>query len=207
MRNRLFSFLFSGIFTAVLLAPLAAQAELTSMRGPLFGNADEARARAEATDAELLAPLSYGEALENYSRANATFKRAGSVESIRRYLVKAETKFNKSAQAAEIAATALDAIIQARKDALASDAPTYATDSWDEGEQNFAEATRRLERGSIKYAQRYGDKAQNAYREGELTSIKAGALKNIFEAIAEERVAQLPTGNVHAQIEAVIVVL
>jgi len=171
------------VAAAVLLAPLA-DAALTSMREPLFKTTDDARTRAEAADAALLAPVTYAEAKDNYDRADSTFERAGSVDSIRRYLTKAEAGFNKATEAAELAATALDAAIQARKDALEAEAPKFDTQAWDDGEAAFAEATRRLERGSMKYAERYGSKAEASYRAGELTAIKANYLNETRDYIA-----------------------
>ena len=160
----------------LLLLPLTVQGGMTSMRGPLFEHADAAKDAAIASDAPLLAPVSYSEATRQYKKAESTFKRAGSIDWIRRYLDGAQEGFEKSLQAAELAATALDSTIQARQDALASEAPQYAQDSWYSGEMSFAEATRRLERGSMKYALRYGEKAEAAYREGELEAIKVNYL-------------------------------
>ena len=181
MRQRLISI----VLIALLAVPAFTQAGLTSMRGPLFETTDDARSRAEILDAELLAPVSYGEAVGFYERADRTFQRAGSIDSIRRYLGKAEDRFNHAAQAAEIAAAALDAAIQARKDALDSEAPKFSADSWYAGEKNFSEATHRLERGSIKYAQRYAAKAENAYRKSELDSIKANYLSETKSLIRQ----------------------
>ena len=164
------------LIAILLMAPAMAEAALTSMRGPLFETTDAARTKAESLNAPLLAPVSFGEAVGYYERAENIFKRAGSIDSIRRYLAKAEARFLKSAEAAEIAVVALDTTIQARKDALESEAPQYSSDKWYSGETNFSEATRRLERGSIKYAQRYATKAENAYRESELAAIKANYL-------------------------------
>ena len=175
-----------ALFVAILLlAPTIAEAGLTSMRGPLFESTDKARAAADELNAPLLASVSYREAVGSYERAESTFNRAGSIDSIRRYLARAEERFNKSAQAAEIAATALDSTIQARQDAFDSEAPQYSDDSWYLGEKNFAEATRRLERGSIKYAQRYATKAENAYREAELAAIKANYLSETKNLIGQ----------------------
>lgn len=197
------------LFIAVLLmVPAITQAGLTSMRGPLFESTDQARARAEALNAPLLAPVSYGEAVGYYGRAENTFKRAGSIDSIRRHLDRAEARFNKSAEAAEIAAVALDSTIQARKDALDSEAPQYSADSWYSGETNFSEATRRLERGSIKYAQRYAAKAENAYRQSELAAIKSNYLsetKDLLhqaEKLRAARYAPMSLNNARILLEA-----
>lgn len=207
MRTPIFAALLGLAFAFLFLVPQPADAGMTSMREPLFKTADAARARADSLDAGLLAPVNYGEGADYYDRADDTFKRAGSVDSIRRYLSKAEEKFNKAAEAAEIATTALDAAIQARQDALASEAPRFAQDAWDDGEENFAQATRRLERGSIKYAQRYAEKAETAYRDGELTAIKANYLNEtrdyiqMAEKFRADRYAPKSLGNARALLE------
>lgn len=181
MRQRLLTL----VIATLLMLPTTTQAGLTSMRGPLFETTDDARTAAESLDAELLAPVSYSEAMSYYERADATFKRAGSIDSIRRYLSKAEERFDKSAEAAEIAAMALDTMIEARKDALSSEAPQYSADNWYKAETAFSEATRRLERGSIKFAQRYASKAEASYRAGELSSIKANYLSETKELLKQ----------------------
>jgi outer membrane protein OmpA-like peptidoglycan-associated protein len=195
------------VLLTLLTLPVVVTAGLTSMREPLFSGTDEARTRAKSLDAELLAPVSYGEASEYYDRADALFKRAASIDSIRRHLEKARSRFEKSATAAELAAAALDSAIQARSDALSSDAPAYATRSWDQGETQFADATRRLERGSIKYAQRSAMKAEAAYREGELLAIKANYLSETKDLLVEakklkaERYAPMSLNNARFLLE------
>lgn len=176
-------FLFAGLLITLTLSA-AVSAGMTSMREPLFGSTDQARLTADELNASMLAPISYGEGASYYKRADSTFNEAGSVDSIRRYLTKAEARFVKSAEAAKIAASALDTTIRARADALASDSPEFATDAWEDGERYFTEATRKLERGSIKQAERAAGKAEKAYRDGELVAIKANYLNETRDYIA-----------------------
>ena len=172
---------------ATLITALSANAALENMRGPLFAATDEARTKADSFNAELLAPVSYGDAVEYYDRAEATFNRAGTIDSIRGSLGKAHQLFDKSAAAAEVAAAALDSTIQARLDALSSDAVSYAPDSWATGELAFNSATQRLERGKIKYAQTYAEKAETAYRGAELEAIKANYLNETKALLAQAK--------------------
>lgn len=172
----------AGLIAFALSLPVTAA--MTSMREPLFGSADQARLRADDLNASLLAPISYGEGAAAYQRAEDTFKRAGSIDAIRRYLSRAETGFDKAAEAAELASTALNSTIRARTDALATDTPTFATDAWDDGERYFTEATRKLERGSIRLAERAAEKAEKAYRDGELVAIKTNYLSETRDYIA-----------------------
>lgn len=162
-----------------LLLPLVASATtppLANMREPLFEDADKALAHANSLSADVLAPISYNRAMDYYQRAEAKLSRAGSVESIRKNLGHAEDYFKKASAAAQVAQAAFETTIQARNDAHSADAPTYATRSWDDAEMNFAQATQRLEQGSIKYAQRYAEKAENDYRDAELEAIKVNYL-------------------------------
>lgn len=191
-----------------LLLPAGANAAMTSMRAPLFGAADEARAAADALDARLLAPISYADAASQYERADETFKRAGSVDSIRRYLAKAEAQFARAAEAAGIAGEALESIIRARTDALQTDTASYAPEQWKDAESAFAQATKNLERGSIKSAERYSERAEKAYRDGELIAIKANYLNETRDFIAmakklrADRYAPASLGNAEALLEA-----
>ena len=83
-----------ALFVAVLLmVPAVIQAGMPNMRGPLFASTDAARAKADGVDALMLAPISYGEAVDYY-------KRAGNIDSIRRTLGKAQVRFEKSTRAA-----------------------------------------------------------------------------------------------------------
>lgn len=162
-----------------LLLPCAAQANtlaLTNMRGPLFEDVDRSLAHARELSADVLAPTSYNRAMSYYQRAEAKLTRAGSIESIRKNLQRAEDYFLKASAAAEVAQAAFETTIRARNDAHSADALNYATRSWDAAELNFSEATRRMEQGSIKYAQRYAEKAELGYREAELEAIKVNYL-------------------------------
>ncbi len=161
---------------ATLAATVSANAGLENMRGPLFAKTDQARAHADSFQAQLLAPLSYTQALGYYDRAEATFNHAGTIDSIRSSLSKARKLFEKSAAAGEVAVAALDSTIQARLDAQSSDATRYAEKNWAAGELAFSNAIQRLERGKIKYAQTYAEKAETAYRAAELEAIKANYL-------------------------------
>ncbi len=207
MRPKNPAFLTAALIAALIL-PIAAHASMTSMRAPLFGAADEAMAAADALNARVLAPISYAEGMSQYERADDTFKRAGSVDSIRRYLARAETKFTKSSEAAAIAAEALEAMIRARSDALKTDTASYAPKEWKDGESAFSQATRSLERGSIKSAERYAEKAETAYRSGELIAIKANYLNETRDFIAmakklkADRYAPTSYGNAVSLLEA-----
>ena len=181
-----------SVLILAFVLPGSASAAMNSLRVPLFGPADEARAVADRLDARTLAPISYADGMSLYQRADDHFRRAGSVETIRRYLTKAAAQFENAAEAAGIAAHTLEATIRARSDALKSDTASFAAKEWQEAESAFAQATKNLERGSIKSAQRSADRAEKAYRNGELIAIKANYLSETrdFIAMAEKLKAE-----------------
>lgn len=179
MRRALAVLLVNGLLVAL------AHADLGEMRESLFAAANEARAGAQSRSANVLAPISWAEAERQYDRADRLFDRSGSVEAIRRALGKAIQYFDESSQAADIAASALDAVIQARADAATTNASRYAPSEWESAEEYFGEATRRLEKGSIRAAQRYAEKAEGDYREAELIAIKANYLDETRELIRQ----------------------
>ena len=207
MRPKIPALLTAALFAALII-PTISHAAMTSMRAPLFGAADEAMAAADALNARALAPIGYAEAVSQYERADDTFKRAGSVDSIRRYLAKAEAKFISSSEAAEIAAQALEAMIRARADALQTDTASFAPKEWKDGERAFGQATKSLERGNMQSAERYSDKAEQAYRDGELIAIKANYLNETRDFIAmakklkADRYAPTSLGNALALLDA-----
>ena len=166
-------------------AAFANSVSLESMRATLFDSADKALARADELNAAVLAPASYQQGVNSYRRAESTLLRAGSVDAIRRYVDKAEVQFIKARAAAEVARAAFEATIEARNDALSSEAAAYASATWEKAETAFAEATKRLEKGSIKYAQRYATTAETSYRDAELEAIKANYL-NETKALLEQ---------------------
>jgi outer membrane protein OmpA-like peptidoglycan-associated protein len=173
------------VLAAIAPAAVANNISLESMRAPLFESVDKALASADAVNAAVLAPTSYQQGVTAYRKAESTLMRAGSVDWIRRHVDKAQHQFIRARAAAEVAQAAFDSTIQARNDAQSSEAGAYASVTWHKAETAFTEAAKRLEKGSIKYAQRYAATAEAAYREAELEAIKANYL-NETKALLEQ---------------------
>lgn len=147
-----------------------------SLRQTLFEDAKEALVAANEAQASILAPTGYAQGADHYKRAEELLERGGSIDRIRSELAKAVTAWKGATEATKVAQISLSAAIQARLDAQSADAMNYASDAWRDGEQLFADAARRLETGSLKGAQREGEKATERFREAELAAIKANYL-------------------------------
>jgi len=142
------------------------------LREQLFGRADQRLAAANDALASVLAPTSYERAARHYRDAQTAFERGRRVEGIREDLADAIVDFDAAIEAAAIAQVTLRDAIAARDDALAADAPGYAEGEWQRAETTFAEATRRLEGGTLNRARQSGDSAEEQYRVAEMTAIE-----------------------------------
>jgi OmpA-OmpF porin, OOP family len=181
------------VCTLVLsLAAAPSPAQQQDLRSTLFVEADRALAAARAANAELLAPATFGRALEQYMAADSDLTRGRNLERIKGSLAAATKGFNDAAQAAEIASVTLSAVIKTRDDAMKANAATFATDLWNDATQTFDSAARRLESGDIRGARSRADQAEGQYRDAELTAIKAQYLSQTRALLAEADQQRVP---------------
>ena len=162
------------------------------LRPTLFADADRAQAAAKAMNAELLAPATFGRAVEAYMAADADLARGRNLERVKSALATATKAFNDAAQAAEIANVTLAAVIKTRGDATRANAGTFAADGWRNAEAAFDSAARRLETGDIRGAHSRADQAEALYRDAELTAIKAQYLSQTRALLAEAEQQRVP---------------
>ncbi len=171
------------IVTALLAAGGAfAQDEL---RQTFFREADEARAAADAADAELLAPRSYARGVAEYEDAEEALARGRNIETVRSNAAEAANHFRTAAEAAQLASTALAQVMKSRQDAANARAPELAPELWAEAQRTFADAIRLLERGDLRGAQRREIEATTLYRDAELDAIKDQYLSETRRLLAE----------------------
>jgi outer membrane protein OmpA-like peptidoglycan-associated protein len=175
----------------MLFATTGAIAADADLRATLFGRADAALAEANAARASVLAPKSYAEAATYYRSAEDKLARGRGIESIQSDLAKAVEALNRAAEATRLAQVTLGSALEARDDADAAEAETFAPDAWQRAEERFASAAVRLEEGSVNAAKSRGDDAEELYREAELAAIKANYLdetRRLIERADDDRV-------------------
>ena len=158
--------------TSMALFCAGAFAQDFVLREQLFGRVDQRLAAANAVQANVLAPISYERAARYYRDAEEALERGRRVDGIREDVAQAISYFDTALEASEIARVTLRDAIAARDDAIAADSANYAEREWQRAEQTFAEATRRLENGTLNRARRSGDEAEAQYRTAELTAIE-----------------------------------
>jgi outer membrane protein OmpA-like peptidoglycan-associated protein len=162
------------------------------LRSTLFAGADQALEAAQAANAPLLAPRSYGEGFEAYTAAEQDLARGRNIDRIRSRLVAAIDSLREAAEAAEIATITLAPLIKTRDDAVNANADSFALELWSEAENIFNNAARRLESGDIRGARSRAEQAERLYRDAELTAIKAQYLSQTRALLAQAEQARVP---------------
>ena len=167
-----------GRRAAMLLITLGAGTVFAQndLRETLFAQADEALRAANEARANVLAPKSYAEAAEAYRSAEEKLRRGRSIESIKSDLDDAAEALRYAVDATRLANVTLTSAIQARNDAEAANAKTFAAEEWQRAEERFASAAGRLEDGNVNSAKSRAQDAEELFRAAELVAIKTNYL-------------------------------
>ncbi len=155
------------------------------LRKTFFKDADAAKAAADVVEAEVYAPKSYESGMREYRSAEDYLQRGKNIEYVRSNAADAVRFFRTSAQAAELAKTALAQAIKSRQDGANALAPTLAPELWSDAQQKFLRAIQLMERGDLKNAKRRENESINLYREAELVAIKAQYLSETRRLLAD----------------------
>ncbi len=178
------SFVRSLLLAVLVLSAGFAMAQ-NELRNTFFKDADAARAAADAVNAYLLAPRSYGAATKDYEAADDGLARGRNIEYVRDKAASAVRHYNTATTAAELAKTVLSQVLKSRQDAANAKAPELSPDIWDRAQREFGSAIRYLERGDLKNAKRKDIEATSLYRDAELVAIKAQYLTETRRLLAD----------------------
>ena len=168
--------------TLTIGAGAIAQDEL---RATFFKDADAAKDAADAANAALLAPRSYGRGMKEYGDAENALARGRNIELVRSNAADAANHFKTATQAAQLASTALAQVMKSRQDAANARAPELSPEIWQEAQRKFGDAVRLLERGDLKGSRRRDVEATSLYRDAELVAIKAQYLSETRQLLAD----------------------
>jgi outer membrane protein OmpA-like peptidoglycan-associated protein len=177
------------IFCMALCASAAAQDEL---RATLFVEADAALEAATAAEASRLAPRAFERGAVAYTSAEEDLERGRSIDRITEQLNEATTYFSEAAETAGIASITLATLIEARADAVTANAATFATELWNDAEELFEDAARRLEAGTLETAREVAAEAETVYRDAELGAIKAQLLSRTQATLVQAEQDRVP---------------
>jgi OOP family OmpA-OmpF porin len=172
------------VLLAVLILGAGTVAAQDELRKTFFKDVDAALAAADAANAELLAPNSYGDGAKDYEAAEVGLQRGRNIEYVRKKAAEAELNFSSATKAAELATTVLSQVMKSRQDAANATAPELSAELWEKAQREFGYAIRYLERGDLKSAKRKDIEATSLYRDAELVAIKAQYLTETRNLLA-----------------------
>lgn len=170
---------------AILIFGASTALAQNELRRTFFKDVDAALAAADAADAALLAPRSYGEGQQDYKAAESALDRGRNIEYVRDKVEDAEKHFKAAAETAELANTVLAQVMKSRQDAANAKAPELSPDIWEKAQREFGSAIRYMERGDLKRAKRQDIEATSLYRDAELVAIKAQYLTETRRLLAD----------------------
>ncbi|MBT8077366.1 MAG: OmpA family protein [Gammaproteobacteria bacterium] len=175
---------FRVLLFSLLLGTATSQAQ-DALRETFFKEVDAALAAADAANASLLAPRSYGDGKEDYEAAATALERGRNIEYVRDKAKDAEEHLKTATKAAKLAQTVLAQVMKSRQDAANARAPELSREIWDRAQREFGTAIRYLERGDLKRAKRQDIEATALYRDAELVAIKAQYLSETRQLLAD----------------------
>jgi len=174
----------SVLMLTLMLGATTAIAQ-NELRDTFFKDADAAKTAAEAANAQLLAPKSYGLGLKEYGDAEVALSRGRNIKAVRSNADLATRHFTNATKAAELAQVKLAQVIKSRQDAANAQAPALSSDIWQQAQRKFSDAIRLLERGDLKGTTRRELEATSLYRDAELVAIKTQYLTETRNLLAE----------------------
>jgi outer membrane protein OmpA-like peptidoglycan-associated protein len=166
-----------------LLAALPAIVRSDALEERLFAPAVDVRTRAEAVQASLLAPQSYGKGIAAFDRAREVYGRDGAGEKFQELLGEAQRYLRQSLTNAEQAQRAFASVLQTREAARTAEAFRLAPTRFAAAERQLQDAARQLEEGDEKDARERGETARQSYSDAELEAIKAALLTEARAAV------------------------
>lgn len=167
----------NGRFLGVVFACLfCVSVQAQSVKDRLFLDANNALETAKGVQADLLAPRSFKKGMDAYNEAADLFERGRDLNTIKSELAVAIENFGKATKATELAGVTMASLLKTRADATNADAKKFAPQLWADAETRFESIASDVERGRIKSATRKLGDAESAYREAELSAIKANYL-------------------------------
>ncbi|MFQ6113658.1 MAG: OmpA family protein [bacterium] len=177
-----------GIILLVVMPWVSLQAQSRDeVKESLFGEIDKAFILAQSEQANILSPTHFDHAKSKYHQALKDFEKGKQLKDIEEKLAEARNSLDKAIETAKLGKVTFATSIKAREDALNANAPEYARDAYEEAEDGFISATKKLERGDVKNAKKKVPEIDKKYRKAELLAIKVSIMGTVRNLMQEAR--------------------
>lgn len=183
------SILAEGISIAVVLlsAVFVFAQERDDVKQTLFGDVEQLLEQVQAEQGNILCPTKYRDASNTYRQALKSFEEGGQLKDIREKLTDVRNNLQRCIEIAEAGKTIFATTLRARDDALKANAPEHASEQFDEAEEEFNSAAKKLERNDVRGAKKNVPEIDEMYRTAELNAIKASIIGNVRNLMKEAR--------------------
>jgi OOP family OmpA-OmpF porin len=142
----------------------------------VFKQANIAKEKAMAMQADILTPTEYEKAVELYEDAEKRFEKQKGIEKVEKLLTSSVNQFNRAMDFSVSAKLVFANSLNAREDALSAGADLFAKELWLDAEKQFREAAEQLEKGDRDDSYSESVEAIEIYRKAELSAIKTDLL-------------------------------
>ena len=132
---------------------------------------------------DLISPTNFKKAYEEFTRAKKDLKAGKDIKGILKKLENASKYLNKVNEVGTQGKILFETVLKARQDALIAQAPDYAPKIFQDSENMFFNASRRLEKGDLNGARKEAAKTEASYREAEKIAIKESIIGNVRDLL------------------------
>lgn len=178
--------IFLGIFSIYCFADsVFAQEDIKSR---IFQQADELLRQAKAEQADLLSPTNYARAVEKHEDASKDFEKG---KNIQKKIEEIKALLESAIENSKLAKITFEHLLIAREDALGANAIEFSQELYEKAEDEFLDAAKTLEKGSVNKAKEKSIKVEKEFRGAELQAIKVsiiGNVKNLLSQAEEQNV-------------------
>jgi OmpA-OmpF porin, OOP family len=147
-----------------------------NFRTQLFREADNSRLQAKDANADVLAPVTFGKALDAYNDASEAFEKGKVLTGIQAKIHESAELYLRALQISTRVAPFFASAMTARSDAMHADAMRAVPEIWNRAETILRSATGAMEEGKSKSALSEAGEAQGLYRTAELEATKVNYL-------------------------------
>ncbi len=169
--------LFSGFSFSVLQAQENIEGRIKAVENEM------SRLRQENFD--ILSPTNFEKAQEELENARKDFQAGKDIKGINEKLEKAGRYLKLVNDLGMQGKILFKDVLQAREDALVAKAPEFAPQEFQESENMFVEASKKLERGDLNGAREMTTKTEQSYRQSELKAIKESIVGNVRDLLKQ----------------------
>lgn len=181
-RSRL---IFTCLALTFLLVGLAQAADQTG-----FKKLEAAMDAARMAEADVFAPNTWSKAVEAHAKARKDVAEGKKQENLDKHVAEAAEYTANAVKAAEVCKLSLQEYLEPRTKALAAGGPARVPELYQQAEEQFTKATKKVEEGNVKDALKEAEKARPLFDTAELEAIRIEVLGAadilIAKAVADE---------------------